>query len=79
MNEQFDVLIDSYLAENIGIAPTFLTEKLATGLQQNIIQLQQNELMTAAGIGNEEVKDANQKMRGDKIYWMDKKHDNICQ
>ena len=77
MNEQFDVLIDSYLADNIGIAPTFLTEKLATGLQQNIIQLQQNELMTAAGIGNEEVKDANQKMRGDKIYWMDKKHDNI--
>jgi SM-20-related protein len=77
MNEQFDVLIDSYLANNIGISPAFLTEKLATGLQQNIIQLQKDELMNAAGIGNEEVKDANQKMRSDKIYWMDKAHDNI--
>ena len=34
-------------------------------------------MMTAAGIGNEEVKDANQKMRTDKIYWLDKKHDNL--
>ena len=33
--------------------------------------------MTAAGIGNEATKDANQKMRGDKIYWMDKRHDNV--
>ena len=77
MTEQFDVLIDSYLVDNIGIAPAFLTEKLASGLHQNIIQLQKDELMTAAGIGNEEIKDANQKMRGDKIYWMDKKHGNV--
>lgn len=76
MNEQFDLLIDSYLSDHIGIAPAFLTQKLSAGLQQNIMQLQKDELMTAAGIGNEEVKDANQKMRSDKIYWLDKKHDN---
>jgi SM-20-related protein len=76
MNEQFDLLIDSYLSDNIGIAPSFLTQKLSAGLQQNIIQLQKDELMTAAGIGNEEVKDKDQKMRSDKIYWLDKKHDN---
>jgi SM-20-related protein len=40
------------------------------------LQLQKDELMTAAGIGNAEVKDANQKMRTDKIYWLDKKHGN---
>ena len=33
--------------------------------------------MTAAGIGNEEIKDVNQQMRSDKIYWMDKKHGNV--
>lgn len=76
MNEQFDILIDSYLNDKIGIAPAFLTEKLSNGLRQNIIQLQQQDLMTNAGIGNEAVKDAGQKMRGDKIYWLDKKHDN---
>ncbi len=76
MNEQFDLLIDSYLSDHIGIAPSFLTQKLSAGLQQNILQLQKDELMTAAGIGNNEIKDANQQMRSDKIYWLDKKHDN---
>ena len=33
--------------------------------------------MTDAGIGNEKVKDLSQKMRGDKIYWLDKTHNNI--
>ena len=76
MNEQFDLLIDSYLNNDIGIAPAFLTKMLSAGLQQNIIQLQKDEMMTAAGIGNEAVKDTSQKMRSDKIYWLDKKHDN---
>ena len=77
MNKQFDLLIDSYLNDKVGIAPRFITERLSNGLQQNIIRLQEDNLMTAAGIGNNEVKDEKQKMRGDKIYWMDKKHDNI--
>jgi SM-20-related protein len=77
MNEQFDILIDSYLSDHIGIAPAFLSQKLSTGLQQNIIQLQKDEMMTAAGIGNKTIKDANQQMRSDKIYWMDKKHNNV--
>ncbi|MEO5892406.1 MAG: 2OG-Fe(II) oxygenase [Ferruginibacter sp.] len=77
MNNQFDLLIDSYLENKIGIDTFFLNDALSKGLQQNIIRLQKDEMMTAAGIGNGEVKDAKQKMRGDKIYWMDKKHDNI--
>ena len=77
MNEQFDVLIDSYLADKVGISPFFLSEKLAAGLLQNIHQLLHDNLMTNAGIGNEKIKDADQKHRTDKIYWLDKKHDNV--
>ena len=77
MNEQFDLLIDSYLSDHIGIAPAFLTQNLPAGLQKNIIGLQNDEMMPAAGIGNEAVKDASQKMRSDKIYWLDKSHDNL--
>jgi SM-20-related protein len=77
MDNQFDLLIDSYLENNIGIDASFLTDALSQGLQQNILQLQQDNLMVAAGIGNNELKDANQKMRSDTIYWMDKSHDNI--
>ena len=77
MNNQFDLLIDSYLENNVGIDVCFLNEDLSNGLQENILQLQRDEMMTDAGIGNEQVKDINQKMRGDKIYWMDKSHTNI--
>lgn len=76
MNEQFDLLIDSYLSNQVGIAPAFLTKALSAGLKQNIIELQKEKLMAAAGIGNAEVKDKAQKMRSDQIYWLDKKHNN---
>jgi SM-20-related protein len=77
MSNPFDILIDSYLENNIGIDAGFLTEALSNGLQQNILQLQKDEMMVAAGIGNDDVKDSKQKMRSDTIYWMDKSHDNI--
>ncbi len=76
MYNQFDLLIDSYLDNKVGIDTGFLNEALSNGLQQNILQLQRDELMTDAAIGNDSVKDTKQKMRGDKIYWMDKSHDN---
>jgi SM-20-related protein len=77
MEKQFDVLIDSYLDNNAGIDADFLSKQLAEGLLQNIVQLQKDEMMTSAGIGNKTVKDADQKTRSDKIYWMDKNHANI--
>lgn len=77
MTNPFDLLIDSYLENNIGIDTSFISASLSKGLRQNIIQLQADNLMTAAGIGNNTIMDSNQKMRGDQIYWMDKSHDNI--
>ena len=74
---RFDLLIDTYLENKIGIDVDFLTAELSAGLQQNILQLQKDDLMTFAGVGNEKVMDTKQQMRGDKIYWMDKSHDNI--
>lgn len=77
MYNKFDLLIDSYLENNIGVDALFLTEALSTGLEENILRLQKDELMTAAGIGNKAIADSNQKMRSDKIYWLDKKHKNV--
>jgi SM-20-related protein len=76
MYNQNDILIDSFLENNIGIDTDFLSKDLSNGLQKNIQQLQDDNLMTYAGIGNETIMDTTQKMRGDKIYWMDKSHDN---
>jgi SM-20-related protein len=77
MSHLFDVLIDSYLDNQIGIDAGFLSKPLSAGLQQHIKELQQQEHLSSAGIGNAERKDPNQKMRGDQIYWLDKSHDNI--
>lgn len=77
MINPFDLLIDSYLENNIGIDNSFMAASLSKGLRENILQLQGDNLMTAAGIGNHTIKDSNQKIRGDQIYWMDKSHDNI--
>ena len=71
------MLIDSYLENNIGIDVNFLHKKLSAGLQQNILQLQKDDMLSMAGIGNDAIQDTQQKMRGDKIYWMDKSHSNV--
>lgn len=76
MNNPFDLLIDSYLENKVGIDKGFISQRLSDGLQQNIQQLQKEEKMKTAGIGNDETKDAQQKTRGDKIHWLDKNHDN---
>ncbi len=76
MKNQFDTLIDSYLENKIGIDKVFLDAALSEGLHQNIQQLQKDKLMNTAGIGNELVKDTDQKMRSDKIHWMEEKTQN---
>jgi SM-20-related protein len=76
MKTQFDILIDSYLENKVGIDTSFLGLDLSNGLEQNIKDLQHDDSMLPAGIGNNTLKDHKQKLRGDKIFWMDKSHDN---
>ena len=77
MQQQFDLLINSFVDNNVGIAKNFLSENLSNSLRQNIQQLQEQGQMKYAGIGNDAIADATQQMRGDKIYWMDKKNNNV--
>ncbi len=77
MNNRFDLLLDTYIDRHLGVDTGFLSTSLSQGLLQNIIQLQLDEKMAKAGIGNHAVMDKQQTMRGDQIYWMDKSHENI--
>ena len=77
MPQQFDTLIDSFIDNNVGIANNFLSQNLSYNLQQNIHELQEGEQMKYAGIGNDAIPNAAQQMRGDKIYWIDRKNNNI--
>ncbi len=77
MDDQFDLLINGFAENNIGIAEAFLSPTLCEGLQHNILQLQQDDKMKYAGIGNNNAGALNQSMRGDKINWLDRSSSNI--
>ena len=76
MPEKFEELIASFLDNNIGISDHFITAELAGLLQKDLEQMNAEGRLSYAGIGNDIVKDAGQKMRGDKIHWIDKKDKN---
>lgn len=76
MNEKYDALISSFIDNNIGLCDAFLSKDLSKHLQHNLMQLDRDNKMLPAGIGNNNVKDPTQKIRGDKIYWIDKKNND---
>ena len=76
MQTIFDSIIDSYLENKVGIAENFLSPFLSEHLKQNLIALYHNEQLLHAGTGNEIAVNLNNKMRGDKIYWLDRLHNN---
>jgi SM-20-related protein len=72
----FDELIDSYLETNVGIAENFLSKALSTHLVDNIAALYANDLLLSAGTGNDLLVNHNKLVRSDKIYWLDRIHNN---
>lgn len=72
----FDELIDSYLASNVGIAKNFLSKVLSAHLADNIRTLYADDLLLSAGTGNNTVVNYNNVIRSDKIYWLDRLHNN---
>lgn len=77
MEDSFEDLIASYIENNVGIAEDFLSPVLANQLKQNLLDLNQNKMLLAAGIGNHERPAYDDAIRSDSIYWLDKKHNNV--
>jgi SM-20-related protein len=73
----FDCLIDSFIADKVGLADNFLSVSLAAHLKENLTTLYADNQLLAAGIGNDAVLTHDKLLRSDKIYWLDKAHDNV--
>jgi len=73
----FDTLIDSFINDKVGIADHFLSESLAAHLKENLGNLFKDQLLLSAGTGNESVVSHDKLVRSDKIYWLDRKHNDI--
>ena len=76
LEKVFNLLIDSFIADKVGIAADFLSVSLAQHLKENLSKLYADKLMLAAGIGNEVVVNHDKLVRSDVIYWLDRKHNN---
>ncbi len=76
MEKDFETLISSFIENKIGIDEHFLSEKLSNHLKANLLLLQAQKLLLAAGTGNADKLTHNQKVRSDAIYWLDRKHEN---
>lgn len=76
MEKIFAVLIDSFIANKVGIANNFLTLELSNHLKQNLEDLYLNANMKAAGTGNAAIVSVDKLVRSDVIYWLDRKHNN---
>lgn len=76
MEKIFNAIIDSFIADKVGIANNFLSENLAQHLKQNLISLYQNNLMLAAGTGNQVIVNHDKLVRSDIIYWLDRSHND---
>jgi len=72
----FDELIDSYLATNVGMVKNFLSKSLSAHLADNITALYAGDLLLSAGTGNDISVNHNKLIRSDKIYWLDRLHNN---
>jgi hypothetical protein len=76
MDEKFEELIASFINNQVGISDQFLTDELSASLQNNLLNLDIECKMVFANIGNQLLKDTNQKKRGDKICWIEKETTN---
>ena len=60
----------------MGIADNFLSPELAARLKENLTALYGQQQLHAAGTSNEAIAVQNKMVRSDKIYWLDRKHNN---
>nr|WP_250773771.1 2OG-Fe(II) oxygenase [Dyadobacter sp. MSC1_007] len=76
LQETFNTLIDSYINDKVGITDNFLSEVLTSHLISNLKLLYAEKQLISAGIGNEKVTVKDASVRGDKIYWLDRSHND---
>ena len=77
MQAIFDTLINSFIENEVGITENFLSLSLAAFLKENLITLHHNEKLLNAGTGNSILIAHDKLVRGDKIHWLDRAHEDL--
>lgn len=77
MTDKFEALIDVYLKNKLGVVGDFLDQNLSVKLKENLWRLREEEALLLAGIGNENQLQYDNAIRSDKIFWLDREHNDI--
>ncbi|WP_025762019.1 2OG-Fe(II) oxygenase [Dyadobacter tibetensis] len=76
MQSVFEQLVDSFLEGRVGIVENFLEPDLAARLRRNLLDLREENRLRDAGVGSNARLVEDKKRRRDKIFWLDRKHEN---
>ena len=76
MENNFEILIESFMKDNVGIDNHFISDELSQHLKQNLLQLMNQNKLKEAGTGNNLLVSHDKTVRSDLIYWLDRSHDN---
>lgn len=76
MEADFEDLIAGFLANGIGISQHFLSDGLCEHLASNLLLLHEEDELKPAGVGNDSLLKHSQLIRKDRIYWLDKDHND---
>jgi SM-20-related protein len=79
MEQVFDAMIDDYLLNQIGISENMLSDALQLNLTHNLKVLFEEEKLVSAKIGLAHTSNINAEIRKDKIFWLDRIHNNIAE
>ncbi len=79
METIFNTLIDTFVENKVGIAKNFLDDSLVANLKANLLNLYAQNKLRSAGTGNGSVAVQDKLMRGDLIYWLDRKNNDACE
>lgn len=77
MDNTFNRLINSFIETQVGLTENFLSVSLAAHLKANLKALYADNQLKSAGIGNESVFLQDKLIRSDKIYWLDRAHNDV--
>jgi SM-20-related protein len=77
--KNFDALIDGYLLNTIGISERFLSDELSKNLSSTLLELYKEDKLKTAKTGNDNATNLNVLIRNDKIFWLDKIHNNASE
>lgn len=79
LDKLFDSLINSYIEDNVGIAPHFLSDELALLLKNNLIDHQKLLHLKTGRVGNDDAILKDVLIRNDKILWLDPTNKDVTE